>query len=399
MSTIKSFLSTLICILCQSTLLISKDYSLHNDPFNDVKEQLWLFGHQHTVLASYTWEDAATFIQHDPSAIKGWASDTTKQTFCSLIHSAPWGKIWSLSYFYSLNALFVRDVVIPIFNENDYVLIPFWGRVSPHINKILLQNARFPKNFYFLGNSDACTKTLRSDGLQAFTVSHNAFIDRNLFRPFKTRKKYKAIYLGDCRAQKRVHLASSILSDLLVVTLPQSVKEGDAIAGAKKMIYTPPAKEIPEYINQARCGLILSAFEGGCYASTEYLYCGIPVVSTESIGGRDAYYDEITAVIVDDTVDGVKKGVETICERQIDPWEVRRRALAVSDKMLDTLAYEILLPIFRNHNDSHQANPRGFVDAKINESTFQGSKGRTAFQPENATHNTIEKIQQEQKNI
>jgi hypothetical protein len=377
-------------LLSQSTLCASRS------KLDNVREQLWLSGLQ-VVNASYTWQDAVAFINQDPSAVKQWASDTTPITFCSLVHKASWGRIWTLGFFYSLHALFVRDAVIPIFKENDYVLIPFWGEVhemGPF--KALLKNARFPQNFFFLGNSDQGTEVLRAQGLQAFTVSHNAFIDSNLFRPIDTKRLYDAVYLGDCRLQKRLNLAASIFQNLLVVTHADE-EQRKVVAQAKNIVLNPPCELFSYYINQAHCGLILSQGEGGCYASTEYLYCGVPVVSTQSTGGRDAYYDDVTAIIVDDTPEDVRKGVELMCKRIVDPWEVRRRALAVTDKMLNTLAYEILLPIFARHGDSHAVDPRGFINAKMSQTAHLGSKGRTVFQPENPTHDRIEKIKKEQR--
>ncbi len=42
---------------------------------------------------------------------------------------------------------------------------------------------------------------------------------------------------------------------------------------------------IPSVIKRAKVGLLLSEEEGACYASLEYLLCGLPVVSTPSRGG------------------------------------------------------------------------------------------------------------------
>lgn len=389
----KHFTTFFIIIITLSFL--GRAYSDEN-LYNDVRKQLWLSGFS-VVKASYSWQEAVQFINNDPKAIKEWASDTTPHVFCSLVYSAPWGRIWTMGFFYSLNALFVRDILIPTFQENDFVLIPFWGEVSEsgELHKALLQKSQFPQNFYFLGNSDQCTNVLRAESVQAFTVSHNAFIDHNHFRPLNNQRQYSAVYAGSCRSQKRLNLASSVLSDLLVVT-DSDAETRKPVANAKTIVLNPHISLIPHYLNQASCGLILSKAEGGCYASTEYLYCGIPVVSTKSIGGRDAYYDEITAIIVDDTPEAVQNGVEIMRQRNSDPWEIRRRALMVTEKMLNTLAFEILGPIFERYNDPHAKDPRNFINMKLNESKNSNSKGRTVFQPENPTHNTIQKVINEQ---
>ncbi len=365
--------------------------------YEDVSYQHWLAGID-VVHASYTWKEAVQFIKTDPGAIHEWGSDTTPVAYCSLVYQAPWGRIWSLGFFQSLNVLFTRDEVIPLFQENDYVLVAFWGEVpgSGSYHKALIKKAKYPQNFFFLGNSDGCTHLLRREGVQAFTVSHNAFINSDVFRPNPTRLRYDAVYAGCCRPQKRLELAQLVLPHLLVVTHSEPEKR-KVIERAKEIVYSPEPSLIPKYISQARCGLILSEREGGCYASTEYLYCGIPVVSTPSIGGRDAYYDEITAIIVEPTAEGVLQGVEEMKKRAPPPSEIRRRALAVTDRMLNTLAYEIFLPIFSRYQDVHAKNPREVIDSIIAKSTKVSSKGRTVFQPEMPTHDRIEKIQKEQR--
>lgn len=227
--------------------------------------------------------------------------------------------------------------------------------------------------------------------MKAFTVSHNAFIDRQHFKPDICEKLYDCVYLGSSRPQKRLSLASLVNSNMLLLTcgdeysrnLPFSVKD---------KILDLEIESIPTFLSRAHCGLILSESEGGCYASTEYLYCGVPVVSTFSEGGREAYYDDVTALIVSPDPISVNLAVEEIKKRNIDPWEIRRRALKVTDGMLDTLAYEIFQPIFKKYKNKKWKKVRLLVDEIINKTNSKSSKGRTLFQPENPTHNSIEKI-------
>lgn len=48
--------------------------------------------------------------------------------------------------------------------------------------------------------------------------------------------------------------------------------------------------EVTDAIYKSCLGGIFSEHEGACYASTEYLLCGCPVISTPSVGGRDVWY-------------------------------------------------------------------------------------------------------------
>lgn len=54
-------------------------------------------------------------------------------------------------------------------------------------------------------------------------------------------------------------------------------------------------------LNNSSVGGIFSATEGACYASTEYLMCGLPVISTHSTGGRDIWYTPDNSILVEAT--------------------------------------------------------------------------------------------------
>jgi hypothetical protein len=80
---------------------------------------------------------------------------------------------------------------------------------------------------------------------------------------------------------------------------------------------------VAQELNQARCGLCLSAVEGVMRASMEYLLCGLPVVSTESIGGRDRYYREPYAIVTPDDPDAIAEAVREIKRRNLNKLAVR----------------------------------------------------------------------------
>lgn len=43
---------------------------------------------------------------------------------------------------------------------------------------------------------------------------------------------------------------------------------------------------------------------------SEYLVCGIPVVSTKSLGGRDVWYGEYNSIICEDNEESVRASAE-----------------------------------------------------------------------------------------
>lgn len=82
--------------------------------------------------------------------------------------------------------------------------------------------------------------------------------------------------------------------------------------------------DICEKINQAHCGLILSAEEGACLTSSEYLLCGIPVVSTPSRGGRDVWYNEYNSIVCEPTPEAIALAVEKFVRNPPDAQRIRQ---------------------------------------------------------------------------
>ncbi|MCQ9205981.1 MAG: glycosyltransferase [Omnitrophica bacterium] len=87
------------------------------------------------------------------------------------------------------------------------------------------------------------------------------------------------------------------------------------------------SSEVAKFYNQAKVGLCLSKEEGAMYASMEYLLCGLPIVSTQSIGGRDIFFDEEYVKIVNDTADDVARGVQELIDLNIDSQYIRENTL------------------------------------------------------------------------
>jgi hypothetical protein len=90
-------------------------------------------------------------------------------------------------------------------------------------------------------------------------------------------------------------------------------------------------KDLRIKMYDSQCGLILSASEGSCYASLEYLLHGLPVISTPSTGGRSNYYDSSNSIICQPSP---KSLVRTINEMKIkcengdfDPVNIRQNAI------------------------------------------------------------------------
>lgn len=73
-------------------------------------------------------------------------------------------------------------------------------------------------------------------------------------------------------------------------------------------------------------------------SSIQYLMAGIPVVSTPSTGGRDYFYEDDYALIVDPTPEAVAAGVSELIRREISPSLVRSRVMVIVTQERSNLA-------------------------------------------------------------
>ncbi len=57
------------------------------------------------------------------------------------------------------------------------------------------------------------------------------------------------------------------------------------------------------------------------------MLCGLPVVSTPSLGGRDVFFDDRFCVIAEDNAEAVAAAVRDLADRDVDPYLVRNSTL------------------------------------------------------------------------
>jgi glycosyltransferase involved in cell wall biosynthesis len=145
-------------------------------------------------------------------------------------------------------------------------------------------------------------------------------------------KKYRAIYVGRRIALKRHMLAAKVNGLALVA----GINHSRPVSEIPKHVFLNDRQLTPEEvcvkINESHCGLILSDAEGGCFASSEYLLCGIPVVSTQSFGGRDVWYDNYNSIICDSTPEAVAEAVDHFVTNSPDPYAIRSNHIALANK-------------------------------------------------------------------
>lgn len=131
--------------------------------------------------------------------------------------------------------------------------------------------------------------------------NHNAWLKEDLFQVHNLEKLYDLVINTRPENWKRPFLAKDV-EKLAVIKgynfRPKDYYELDDL----NPLYINHSRITPEQIckilNQSYVGGIFSELEGGCYSSSEYLLCGIPVVSTQSKGGRDVWYDDNNSIVV-----------------------------------------------------------------------------------------------------
>lgn len=180
------------------------------------------------------------------------------------------------------------------------------------------------KRFIYLFNSKHEMEVFTSRGFHGVFVNHNAWIDELLvMKSMPTQKVYDAVYVGRRSAFKR-HMLAAKVPNLAIVS---GLNHGNDVAPIPDTVYVNSKPLLPdevcEKINQSYCGLILSAEEGACFASSEYLLCGAPVVSTHSRGGRDAWYDDYNSKVCDPDPDQIADAVAYFKANPRDPELIR----------------------------------------------------------------------------
>lgn len=204
------------------------------------------------------------------------------------------------------------------------------------IKEIQAQSGRL--KITILANSENEARVLSELGLHAVFCNQNAFVDESRYPALRRPKKFDAIYVARLSPFKRHPLAAKINSLRLIGSkswwIPGEEKYSDEILAGpmKHAVWSPhvDAKDIPEELAAARCGLCLSEAEGAMFASIEYLLCGIPVVNTPNIGGRDELFPDFAVKTVPDTPEAVAEAVREFAEHAPEPERIRAATL---DKM------------------------------------------------------------------
>jgi hypothetical protein len=203
-------------------------------------------------------------------------------------------------------------------------------------------------------------------GLKAKALQANMFCREDIFKPIGgTTKLFDAIYCASLEEYKRPWLAHKISSLQIVArNYKENLSDLAKKYGLEHAVINEiwvNREELVTKINQSHCGLALSKKEGSMLATTDYLLCGIPVVTTPSSGGRDLWYTNKNHIICQDNPEAIANAVERCKEklalgllgtpeeiahhaRRIQSWERSKLAIACKDHFDLWLDKESLKP-------------------------------------------------------
>ena len=95
-------------------------------------------------------------------------------------------------------------------------------------------------------------------------------------------------YIRGDESQRYFEEHAALLADAAWLNFPE---HRPATSGYRNL----DAAELCHWLNRSRTGLCLSEREGAMFASIEYLLCGLPIVTTPSIGGRHVFFEADTS--------------------------------------------------------------------------------------------------------
>jgi len=218
------------------------------------------------------------------------------------------------------------------------------------IDKFPNQAKYIRNNIIFAMNSDEEAALFREAliGQRVINVNNGCFLSESIFNNSSAELGEIPVMNAKPLAFKRHELTTLINPKIFVSYDEAGCLKHPAYRdirhfGATQIFWDIQWGEVAKINNEGLCGLALSEIEGACYASTEYLLCGMPVISTSSLGGRHQYYDLSNSIIVDPSPEDVALGVSKVRARrdEFDRAVIHRKAVARSRAFRYVLANEL----------------------------------------------------------
>jgi len=266
----------------------------------------------------------------------------------------------------------LTELVFKKYKQGTALLFQSWTAIGHESEyKLLLERlSKFDIKFIVLCPDKSELKTMKKIGYKTILCSHNAFVDENLFYPMNIKQKtYNAVYNSQIAPYKRIELVRNI-NKLAIITFKNEngffdeVYYNDMIKIVGKSIVNKNRIypiEVNKILNQSKFGLILSAEEGGNYATVEYLLAGLPVISTHNIGGRNVFLNEKNSIFVSADEFEISQITNKQSNLMFNLSEIRRSAIALMyDHRMNV--YNFLCDKFGNDWDNEYIYKNKLID-------------------------------------
>lgn len=237
---------------------------------------------------------------------------------------------------------------IPLSNEE----IEFWSNNLDQKDILILicnefltekKIKEFKKNSFYLQSIILCNSLKEKtvcDNLKIYCafVNKNCFLNEEIYKIDESiQKEYDGIYSTSYSNRKRLNLCYNmsnikILLNYKNTSIPDEALKSLNILNTK----TIPDEEIYKYYNKSKFGLCLITQDDSSNANAEYLLCGLPVISVESAGGRNVWYNDYNSIIIDPNKESLQKGIE-VCLKKIESGKfnselIRRKQLILMNE-------------------------------------------------------------------
>ena len=242
---------------------------------------------------------------------------------------------------------------LPFIGKDDFIIFNDYGweyGSNYAINMRIREVCPFPENLYFLSNDRAIHQMRLACGLQSYLIHHNSWLNEHFFTIGSKNRIYDAVMNGRISESgyKRQYLAAKVDNLALIAEREnyEVLPEGNKCSFISDHKLTP--REVLDVYHQSKVGLILSAMEGGCFASSEYLLSGLPVVSTFSVGGRELYYNSQNSIQCESKEGEVAKAVKELIALNPDRNQIRKDHIDLQVAQRNLFFTEVLEQILTN---------------------------------------------------
>jgi hypothetical protein len=262
------------------------------------------------------------------------------------------------------------------------------GTLLPMIERLKNDLSDRPHHrLIMLGNDTTEANLCNALGVQGVSSNHNIWLDNNVFKITDAEKRYDSVYNTQLIAHKRCELVENIRNVCFITASSRAdyvakiwrnishvqFVNGSPLGNPRRL---PPA-QVSEILNQSMVGLCLSWVEGAMFSAGEYLLCGLPIVSTYSIGGRDVLFDKYNSILVPAEPQSVADAVARLVESRRNPYRIRADVLSRMWRLRSDLYKKVVSimgddwnarqrfqieRIFLDPNATLEANPRSMEE-------------------------------------